>query len=47
MIAGRTYTFAGDKGKQTNDEGQDCLGRSFYAKIVGVGGIYITDVLPS
>jgi hypothetical protein len=44
MIAGRTYTFSGDKGKHTDDQGQDCPGRSFYAKMVGVGGIYINTV---
>lgn len=41
MIAATTVTFPGDAGKHNNDQGQDCPGRSFYAKLVGVGANYI------
>jgi hypothetical protein len=39
-----THHFPGDAGKHTDPQGQDCAGRIFEAKQVGVGGVYINRV---
>jgi hypothetical protein len=37
--------FAGEYGKHVNPRGEDCPGRSFTAKYVGVGGAYMNTVV--
>jgi hypothetical protein len=44
MIAGIVYSFSDESGNHENDESKDCAGRSFMAKVVGVGGVYINTV---
>jgi hypothetical protein len=44
MILGTTYTFPGESGKHDDNEKKVCLGRSFVAKVVGVGGVYTNVV---
>jgi hypothetical protein len=39
-----TVQFPGDLGKHSDPLGQECLGRVFTVKQVGVGGVYVNSV---
>jgi hypothetical protein len=39
-----THQFPGDAGRHVSPQGEDCLGRIFEAKQVGVGGAYVNRV---
>lgn len=39
------HTFPGDAGKHTDKDGNECYGRTFEAKSVGVGGVYTNVVM--
>jgi hypothetical protein len=40
-----TKWLAGDAGKHTNRNGEECAGRTFVVKSVGVGGCYTNVVV--
>jgi hypothetical protein len=39
-----TIEFPGDLGRHSDPHGQECSGRLFTAKSVGVGGVYVNEV---
>ena len=44
MKVGSTVNFPGDLGKHSDLQGQDCPGRLFEPRQVGIGGVYINRV---
>jgi len=44
MKLASTVHFYGDLGKHSDPHGQECSGRLFTAKHVGVGGVYVNEV---
>jgi hypothetical protein len=44
MASDAEVEFAGDAGKHSDEEGQDCAGRSFEPMLNGVGGAHLNTV---